>query len=223
MSSEPRKSYVYLAPHATEGRFKVGKSIHPEQRLSILEKNNSHAFKREAVFLVELETEKDALLLELILHKSLIKYKVSDDMCDIDGKTEWFLESGWEGAIATCKAVEPLISAKIVPAWNVLNEMSSKKEKILASDVLFESMIWLCERERLRQNLTQKELADMCKVSKRTIERFLSGRNVAMKTLFKVLDAIGFASAYQKVTNDYNMYLNKTVFKVRASGCNNKS
>lgn len=117
VASSMRPSYVYLFVHATENRFKIGRSQSPATRLAQLPEADQ--IDRIQSLQVLLPDRRRAEQVESLLHKGLAGFRLqlswlgdSDalkvDTSLWDGATEWFSLSGLRHAMALLRAVPGL-------------------------------------------------------------------------------------------------------------------
>lgn len=82
-----RRSHVYLLPHATEPRLKIGKADNVQSRANQIGKEN---FCLERGFVFELGSRRSAFNLERVLQRVFSQFHLPDISTAEDGATEWF-------------------------------------------------------------------------------------------------------------------------------------
>lgn len=163
-------SYVYFAPHKSEYRFKIGKSINPLERLQMVAFKNDHDIDLMRTFAVKVESESESFQIEHLFHLALRKHKCPTDMCGDDGKTEWFSMSGYESALQIARSIGPQASFILIESWgkDVLRSITLSE-----SDNLRQLLIESLERWRLSLNLTQSQVAERMGVPYPTFRHFI--------------------------------------------------
>jgi T5orf172 domain len=88
-----RPGAVYLLPHIGRGRFKVGWSLHPLERVQRLPEYINRELDLGAADVAWFEQAPRACEVERALHRSLAPYRVQPGHLG-DGRTEWFAIQG---------------------------------------------------------------------------------------------------------------------------------
>jgi hypothetical protein len=129
VASSMRPSYVYLFVHATENRFKIGRSKSPATRLAQLPE--AEQIDRTQSLQVLLPDRRRAEQVESLLHKGLAGFRLQlswlGDSTGLkvetslwDGATEWFSLAGLRHAMALLRAL-PGLTQQEGPVLQTLN------------------------------------------------------------------------------------------------------
>ena len=184
-------SYVYFAPHKSEYRFKIGKSINPLERLQMVAFKNDHDIDLIRTFAVKVESESESLLVEHLFHLALRKYKCPDNMCGDDGKTEWFSMSGYDASLHIARSIGNQAAFILYEDWgkDVLRSLMMDE-----TDNLRQTLIESLERWRLSLNMTQEQLASKMGIPIATFRRFIkkSWKKDRMSEI-RMLQSLGLA------------------------------
>lgn len=139
-SAEPRcaPGAVYLLPHATQTRFKVGWSLQPMQRIRQLPEYPA-GLDLQAAEVAWFSQAQRARQVERVLHRTLAPYSVDPDH-DGSGCTEWFSTRGFVLARRVVDALldgpgGPLLPQR-VPLGEPLGVAAFRDESLVACSAL---------------------------------------------------------------------------------------
>jgi len=191
-------AYVYFAHHQTEPRFKIGKALSPMDRLSVISRNNKHGIDANRTFAVEVVNEKDAFRVETLFHSLLLKYTYPKELCGDDGKTEWFHSEAYEVALRSAKSIQQDASFVLIEDWGkrVIGQS-------LPPQNLTDRILTIIEKQRILNNLTQKQFAEKLGVPLPTYRNYIKkGRRNNLSEL-PLLWFLGLSAPIEELLKKY--------------------
>jgi hypothetical protein len=184
-------SCVYVAPLCSKTAFKVGKADDAINRLRELHRYYDFDFGNSTI--IQCGLPEHAFQLESILHATCEGQRV---LFDYPGGTEFFKFEIYEDALIVVNVIAKLkgYSIEKIPEPIAINQPEPNE----VSDTMVSLGLQL-KNKRLHYNITQRQLANVCKVSLRLIQNMEKGSNVTLANFISVTKALDLDSMFTEL------------------------
>lgn len=178
-------AYVYIFPLADETMFKIGKTNDPVKRIEKLLETHDISVKRSALY--ECSCDAEAFEIEKIMHTI---YSHDRKAINGDGGTEFFKFSSFESAI---QILDDIAVHRGFKKKNIYLSTDVKTDRII-DDKKVKSLLLMTglaiKSRRLVMDMSQKELASICGLSRKTIITIEETGKASFENIVKVLNAL---------------------------------